>query len=172
MPMHDPNGQTRSWTRRRIPTSIGAGRLRSHGRKHRRHHGVSGGSVHFRGRVFRVLLRYGQGDQQRSGPGGWPGEQVERAEPDCSAEDNPVESGAGAGATGEADAAVPDAAAGDRTTAIRTWPICTSARICCWTTTAGSIRSKGTVRIPIARAMELTAQRGLPVAPAASSIRR
>ena len=28
-------------------------------------------------------------------------------------------------------------------------------------------RSKGTVRIPIARAMELTAQRGLPVAPAA-----
>ncbi len=38
-------------------------------------------------------------------------------------------------------------------------------KICCSTTTVGLIAQQGKVRIPIARAMELIAQRGLPVAP-------
>ena len=46
------------------------------------------------------------------------------------------------------------------------WPTCTRARTCCSTTTRWVDQSKGTVRIPIERAMELIAQRGLPVAPA------
>ncbi len=41
------------------------------------------------------------------------------------------------------------------------------ARICCSTNYTWVDESKGTVRIPIERAMELIAQRGLPVAPPA-----
>ncbi len=51
-------------------------------------------------------------------------------------------------------------------TATRMWPTCTRGRICCWRTTVGSIEAQGKVRIPIERAMELIAQRGLPVAKA------
>ena len=48
------------------------------------------------------------------------------------------------------------------TTATRIRRTCTRARICCWSTTA-RCRASGAIRIPIERAMELIAQRGLPV---------
>ena len=49
------------------------------------------------------------------------------------------------------------------TTATRRRPTCMRAKTCCWTTTASIPGESGTIRIPISRAMELIAQRGLPV---------
>ncbi len=49
------------------------------------------------------------------------------------------------------------------TTAIRRRPTCTRVKICCWTTTASLPQRDRPIRIPIERAMELIAQRGLPV---------